>query len=80
MPAAEADLRYQPLDDWTLYADASRGFRSGGFNQTGVGEAVTSPASATCSMSRFPTPSKSVPRQTSGTARQRLPRRFSTRV
>lgn len=33
-------LRYQPNDDLTLYADVSRGFRSGGFNQTGVGEAV----------------------------------------
>ncbi|HEX4151464.1 MAG TPA: TonB-dependent receptor [Steroidobacteraceae bacterium] len=31
-------LRYKPNDDWTFYADWSRGFRSGGFNQTGVGE------------------------------------------
>jgi len=30
-------LRYKPTDDWTLYTDWSRGFRSGGFNQTGVG-------------------------------------------
>ena len=30
-------LRYQPNDNWTLYTDWSRGFRSGGFNQTGVG-------------------------------------------
>lgn len=30
-------LRYKPSDDWTLYTDWSRGFRSGGFNQTGVG-------------------------------------------
>jgi len=30
-------LRYKPNDAWTLYADWSRGFRSGGFNQTGVG-------------------------------------------
>ena len=30
-------LRYQPNRDWTLYTDWSRGFRSGGFNQTGVG-------------------------------------------
>ena len=29
-------LRYQPNADWTMYADWSRGFRSGGFNQTGV--------------------------------------------
>jgi iron complex outermembrane receptor protein len=36
-------LRYQPNDDMTLYADYSRGFRSGGFNQTGVGEAVPTP-------------------------------------
>lgn len=33
-------LRWQPNDDTTYYADYSRGFRSGGFNQTGVGEAV----------------------------------------
>ncbi|MGA7541371.1 MAG: TonB-dependent receptor [Steroidobacteraceae bacterium] len=30
-------LRYQPNENWTLYSDWSRGFRSGGFNQTGVG-------------------------------------------
>jgi len=30
-------LRYKPSDAWTVYADWSRGFRSGGFNQTGVG-------------------------------------------
>jgi iron complex outermembrane recepter protein len=30
-------LRYQPNALWTLYTDWSRGFRSGGFNQTGVG-------------------------------------------
>jgi len=35
--------RYQPNDDATLYADVSRGFRSGGFNQTGVGEASPIP-------------------------------------
>lgn len=29
-------LRYQPNSNWTIYADWSRGFRSGGFNQTGV--------------------------------------------
>ena len=33
-------LRWQPKEDTTYYADYSRGFRSGGFNQTGVGEAV----------------------------------------
>lgn len=33
-------LRYQPNEDMTVYVDLSRGFRSGGFNQTGVGEAV----------------------------------------
>lgn len=32
-------LRYKPDDDKTLYASYSRGFRSGGFNQTGVGAA-----------------------------------------
>jgi len=30
-------LRYKPSDDITLYGGWSRGFRSGGFNQTGVG-------------------------------------------
>ncbi len=32
-------LRYKPADDRTLYIGYSRGFRSGGFNQTGVGAA-----------------------------------------
>lgn len=31
-------LRYKPADNITTYADWGRGFRSGGFNQTGVGE------------------------------------------
>ncbi|MGH8260973.1 MAG: TonB-dependent receptor, partial [Steroidobacteraceae bacterium] len=30
-------VRYKPSDNVTVYADWSRGFRSGGFNQTGVG-------------------------------------------
>ena len=30
-------LRYKPTDDLTFYGGWSRGFRSGGFNQTGVG-------------------------------------------
>ena len=30
-------LRYKPTDNLTLYGGWSRGFRSGGFNQTGVG-------------------------------------------
>ena len=30
-------VRYKPADNWTLYTGWSRGFRSGGFNQTGVG-------------------------------------------
>jgi iron complex outermembrane recepter protein len=30
-------LRYQPSDNVTLYGSVGRGFRSGGFNQTGVG-------------------------------------------
>jgi iron complex outermembrane recepter protein len=30
-------LRYKPADDLTVYGGWSRGFRSGGFNQTGVG-------------------------------------------
>ena len=32
-------LRYQPNDTWNIYGGYSRGFRSGGFNQTGVGSA-----------------------------------------
>jgi len=34
----KATLRYKPYDDLTFYGSWSRGFRSGGFNQTGVGE------------------------------------------
>ena len=30
-------IRYKPMDNLTLYGGWSRGFRSGGFNQTGVG-------------------------------------------
>lgn len=37
-PQPKATLRYKPDDDWTFYGGWSRGFRSGGFNQTGVGE------------------------------------------
>jgi iron complex outermembrane receptor protein len=33
----KATLRYKPTDDLTVYGGWSRGFRSGGFNQTGVG-------------------------------------------
>ncbi|MGD9800782.1 MAG: TonB-dependent receptor, partial [Parvularculaceae bacterium] len=33
----QAILRYMPTDELTLFASYSRGFRSGGFNQTGVG-------------------------------------------
>ena len=33
----KATLRYKPIDNLTLYGGWSRGFRSGGFNQTGVG-------------------------------------------
>jgi iron complex outermembrane receptor protein len=33
----KAILRYKPADEVTLYGSWSRGFRSGGFNQTGVG-------------------------------------------
>jgi iron complex outermembrane receptor protein len=32
-------LRYRPSDQWNIYGGYSRGFRSGGFNQTGVGSA-----------------------------------------
>ena len=36
-PQPKITLRYKPTDDVTLYGGYSRGFRSGGFNQTGVG-------------------------------------------
>lgn len=36
-------LRYRPSDTLTLYGGYSRGFRSGGFNQSGVGAAVPEP-------------------------------------
>ncbi len=36
-------LRYRPNEDMTVYGGYSRGFRSGGFNQTGVGAAVPEP-------------------------------------
>jgi iron complex outermembrane receptor protein len=36
----QAVLRYQAMDNLNLYASYSRGFRSGGFNQTGVAEAA----------------------------------------
>lgn len=36
-------LRYRPTDEMTIYGGYSRGFRSGGFNQTGVGAAVAEP-------------------------------------
>jgi len=36
-PQPKATLRYKPNDELTLYGSWSRGFRSGGFNQTGVG-------------------------------------------
>jgi iron complex outermembrane recepter protein len=36
-PQPKGTLRYKPTDDWTFYGGWSRGFRSGGFNQTGVG-------------------------------------------
>jgi iron complex outermembrane receptor protein len=35
----KATLRFKPNDDVTTYIGYSRGFRSGGFNQTGVGTA-----------------------------------------
>lgn len=36
-------LRYRPNEDMTVYGGYSRGFRSGGFNQSGVGAAVPEP-------------------------------------
>jgi iron complex outermembrane receptor protein len=38
-PQPKVTLRYKPSEDSTLYVGYSRGFRSGGFNQTGVGTA-----------------------------------------
>jgi iron complex outermembrane receptor protein len=35
-------LRYRPTSDWTIYGGWGRGFRSGGFNQTGVGAIAVS--------------------------------------
>ncbi|HEY4214244.1 MAG TPA: TonB-dependent receptor [Steroidobacteraceae bacterium] len=37
-------IRYKPSDDITFYGGWSRGFRSGGFNQTGVGAAARNSA------------------------------------
>jgi iron complex outermembrane receptor protein len=39
-------LRYKPFEDLTIYGGWSRGFRSGGFNQTGVGAVAQSSAIA----------------------------------
>ena len=36
----QAILKYQVMDDLSVYGDYSRGFRSGGFNQTGVATAA----------------------------------------
>jgi iron complex outermembrane receptor protein len=36
-------LRYRPSENTTIYGGFSRGFRSGGFNQSGVGAAVPEP-------------------------------------
>ncbi len=36
-PQPKITLRYEPTDNLTFYGGWSRGFRSGGFNQTGVG-------------------------------------------
>ena len=36
-------IRYKPSEDTMIYGGYSRGFRSGGFNQSGVGEAVPEP-------------------------------------
>jgi iron complex outermembrane recepter protein len=36
-PQPKVTLRYKPIDNITLFGGYSRGFRSGGFNQTGVG-------------------------------------------
>jgi iron complex outermembrane receptor protein len=38
-PQPKLTVRYEPSENLTLYGGWSRGFRSGGFNQTGVGAA-----------------------------------------
>jgi iron complex outermembrane receptor protein len=41
-PQPKGTLRYKPTDNLTFYGGWSRGFRSGGFNQTGVGAVAAS--------------------------------------
>ena len=43
-PQPKATLRYKPVDNVTVYGGWSRGFRSGGFNQTGVGSVARASA------------------------------------
>ena len=61
-PQPKATLRYKPNDDLTIYGGWSRGFRSGGFNQTGVGAVARQRTacwgSMTCSTPKSPTPSE----------------------
>ena len=62
-------LRFKPNDDVTTYVSYSHGFRSGGFNQTGVGTAPTRSAcwsaSATCSTKKRRTLTKRASRRVS---------------
>ncbi len=41
-PEPKGTLRYKPTEELTLYGGWSQGFRSGGFNQTGVGAVAAS--------------------------------------
>ncbi len=64
-------LRFKPTDNLTLYGGWSRGFRSGGFNQTGVGAVAAADrprwACMTCSRPRSPTPGRWASRASSWT-------------
>ena len=67
-------LRFKPNEDVATYSSYSRGFRSGGFNQTGVGAVADRrhrAASTTCSTRRRRTPTRSASRRGSRTAASR---------
>ena len=74
-PQPKFTLRYEPTDNATIYGGWSRGFRSGGFNQTGVGavaDATGIAGSTTCSMARWPRPSRSASSRRSSDGRLNL--------
>ncbi|MEJ0004858.1 MAG: TonB-dependent receptor [Steroidobacteraceae bacterium] len=65
----KATLRYKPTEELTFYGGWSRGFRSGGFNQTGVGERSLNrrgwSACTIFSRRKLPIPRRSEPRPNS---------------